>query len=330
MCKIQGRTVCTCGSTDELPDGEGFISKLGPYGKDYLPSITGLLTSPYNCWDLDPFQPKEETSEDYLEPSAESSCISGEEVSELESEADRDADGSDTEGPTKLDGVPCPHEERRTSERFLHRGHIHSSTGRKPKKRVRRKHSKDHGSRIQSSEEEERETVSAFSSLLSREDPPATFDPTPPDTSQSFSALLSSNEPVTSDRSSWERRENDSYADNWQRTAPHYSRKDDVAPIKQTNWYRDEDVEQDVYRSKFCDPSSSADPLDEGIRPRGHSAIKLLTKNVNGLKRKIKKFEEEFERSFGYRPSHSDKMKHKEVKKYMTDLSKAKKDLKRE
>ena len=52
-------------------------------------------------------------------------------------------------------------------------------------------------------------------------------------------------------------------------------------------------------------------------------------KNINSIKRKIKKFEEEFEAAFGYRPSHSDKMKHKDIKKYMSELSKARKELKR-
>merc|ERR1719187_2338687 len=46
-------------------------------------------------------------------------------------------------------------------------------------------------------------------------------------------------------------------------------------------------------------------------------AVKLLMKNINGIKKKIKRYEEEFESAFGYRPSHSEKMKHREMKKYL-------------
>lgn len=51
-------------------------------------------------------------------------------------------------------------------------------------------------------------------------------------------------------------------------------------------------------------------------------------RNISSIKKRIKRFEEEFERKFGYKPSHSEKMKHKEIKKYMSDLSKARKELK--
>ncbi|RXG70129.1 Protein FAM13A [Armadillidium vulgare] len=303
---------------------------------EYLPSITGLLTSPYDSWNVDILRSEEDIgSQHKFEPSAtESSCISGEEVSELddESEEDRDADGSDTEGVApRLQSSPCPHEERRSSERYFPRSH-HSSSGRKTKRKHRKKHFKDSNSRVQSSEEEEREisSTSVFASLLSRDEPPATFDPTPPESSQSFSALLSSEEPIPSYRSSWGGERQEALHDNWQRTAPHYNREDVDNSMKSVNWYRDEDIDLDSYRkSKFGDPSLIGDPLDDvGSRVRGHSAVKLLTKNVNGLKKKIKKFEEEFEKSFGYRPSHADKMKHKDIKKYMADLSKAKKELK--
>ncbi|KAB7507958.1 hypothetical protein Anas_05254 [Armadillidium nasatum] len=133
-------------STDEVGDREGFISKLGPYGREYLPSITGLLTSPYDSWNVDILRSEEDIgSQHKFEPSAtESSCISGEEVSELddESEEDRDADGSDTEGVAPpLQSSPCPHEERRSSERYFPRSH-HSSSGRKTKRKHRKKHFK--------------------------------------------------------------------------------------------------------------------------------------------------------------------------------------------
>lgn len=55
---------------------------------------------------------------------------------------------------------------------------------------------------------------------------------------------------------------------------------------------------------------------------------KELTKQVNGLKRKIKKHEEEFEIKFGYKPSHADKLNDKVVKKLYAELSQVRKDLK--
>lgn len=56
--------------------------------------------------------------------------------------------------------------------------------------------------------------------------------------------------------------------------------------------------------------------------------IKQITKQINSLKKKIKKFEEEFEVQNGYRPSHSDRLEDKTVKKYCSDLNKMRKELK--
>jgi hypothetical protein len=53
-------------------------------------------------------------------------------------------------------------------------------------------------------------------------------------------------------------------------------------------------------------------------------------RNISAIKKRIKRFEEDFEHKFGYKPSHSEKMKHKEIKKYMSDLNKARKELKSE
>ncbi|XP_033193403.1 protein FAM13A [Bombus vancouverensis nearcticus] len=54
--------------------------------------------------------------------------------------------------------------------------------------------------------------------------------------------------------------------------------------------------------------------------------LKNLTKYINGLKKKIKKYEDEFEENFGYRPSHSDKMSNKDIKRLCTELSKLRKE----
>ena len=53
-------------------------------------------------------------------------------------------------------------------------------------------------------------------------------------------------------------------------------------------------------------------------------------RNIASIKKRIKQFEEEFENKFGYKPSHSEKLKHKDIKKYMNELSKMRKELKSE
>lgn len=61
-------------------------------------------------------------------------------------------------------------------------------------------------------------------------------------------------------------------------------------------------------------------PVDERLQK--------LSKQINSSKKKIKKYESEFEINHGYKPSHFDKMCDKNVKKLYSDLSKHKKDLK--
>ncbi|XP_012262118.2 protein FAM13B [Athalia rosae] len=54
--------------------------------------------------------------------------------------------------------------------------------------------------------------------------------------------------------------------------------------------------------------------------------LKTLTKHINGLKKKIKMYEEEFEENFGYRPSHSDKMSNRDIKRLCSELNKLRKE----
>lgn len=54
--------------------------------------------------------------------------------------------------------------------------------------------------------------------------------------------------------------------------------------------------------------------------------LKSLAKQINGLKRKIKRYELEFEENYGYRPSHSDKMSNRDVKRLVYELSKLRKE----
>ncbi|XP_007517451.2 protein FAM13C isoform X2 [Erinaceus europaeus] len=70
---------------------------------------------------------------------------------------------------------------------------------------------------------------------------------------------------------------------------------------------------------------SSRCSCGDGKEPQ---TITELTKHMQGLKRKIRKFEEKFEQEKKYRPSHGDKTSNPEVLKWMNDLAKGRKQLK--
>nr|XP_045621135.1 protein FAM13A-like isoform X3 [Procambarus clarkii] len=197
----------------------------------------------------------------------------------------------------------------------------------------------DSGSQSQSTEEDK--TPSYLTSLTS-DDEPTRYDPVPPEVTpcelglrssqqratSGFSELVDASEPVTSDRGSWSMR-GAAHADPWHRTAPRYSRFDDEDSAIQSSWYRsDEDDTVLSPRASQAFIDTGAPPGRNDNPPPGQSAVKILMKNINSIKKKIKRYEEEFEAAFGYRPSHSEKMKHKEIKKYMSELSKARKELK--
>ncbi|KAH6945131.1 hypothetical protein HPB50_007408 [Hyalomma asiaticum] len=58
------------------------------------------------------------------------------------------------------------------------------------------------------------------------------------------------------------------------------------------------------------------------------TTVKQLSKRVHWLKKKVKQFEENFEKEHGYRPSHAEKMNHAEMKRTLLELNKLRKDLK--
>ncbi|XP_069125639.1 LOW QUALITY PROTEIN: protein FAM13A-like [Argopecten irradians] len=57
--------------------------------------------------------------------------------------------------------------------------------------------------------------------------------------------------------------------------------------------------------------------------------LRMYTKKIQGLKKKIRHYEENFERDNGFKPSHVDKTNKPEVKRWMGDITKAKKEIKR-
>ncbi|XP_058911031.1 protein FAM13C isoform X5 [Kogia breviceps] len=71
--------------------------------------------------------------------------------------------------------------------------------------------------------------------------------------------------------------------------------------------------------------SSSRCSCGDGKEPQ---TITQLTKHIQSLKRKIRKFEEKFEQEKKYRPSYGDKTSNPEVLKWMNDLAKGRKQLK--
>ncbi|KAM4624543.1 protein FAM13C [Polymixia lowei] len=57
-------------------------------------------------------------------------------------------------------------------------------------------------------------------------------------------------------------------------------------------------------------------------------SIPLLARNVQTLKKKVRRFEERFEQEMNYKPSHNDKTANPEMVRVMTELTKARKQLK--
>ncbi|XP_071105558.1 protein FAM13A-like isoform X4 [Haliotis cracherodii] len=90
-------------------------------------------------------------------------------------------------------------------------------------------------------------------------------------------------------------------------------------------------VEQDQYKKHGVPQRDLHHPFSHWQRPDDESSQKLrqLTKRIQLLKKRIKIFDENFEKEHGYRPSHHDKAAHTEIKKYMTELSRARKELKK-
>ncbi|TSK28126.1 Protein FAM13B [Bagarius yarrelli] len=96
------------------------------------------------------------------------------------------------------------------------------------------------------------------------------------------------------------------------------------------------------HSQRFLQQDSNATPLNKALscgRPRrasfsskesakGDGVCQQLTKKLQNLKKKIKQFEEQFEKDKNYMPSHADKAANPKVLKWMTDLTKIRKQLK--
>lgn len=154
----------------------------------------------------------------------------------------------------------------------------------------------------------------------------------------SLSSLLDYNEPaVTYDGSRWPPTSSHSQ-DYSHRTAYIYSRYSGEDEPSNTSCtvaeneprYRSNSDYNYRYEQRPISPplssTSNSSLLMKKITSR--SATSALHKQISSLKRKIKKFEEEFERRCGYKPSHHDKMKDGDMKRYITELNKYRKEMK--
>nr|XP_045621141.1 protein FAM13A-like isoform X1 [Procambarus clarkii] len=193
----------------------------------------------------------------------------------------------------------------------------------------------DSGSQSQSTEEDK--TPSYLTSLTS-DDEPTRYDPVPPEVTpcelglrssqqratSGFGELVDTSEAVTSDCGSSSMRG----ADPLHRTASRFSRLHEESEIEGSLQSSDEDD------TRLSSHASEAF-IDIGLQPGqddnpspGQHEVKMLIKKIHSIKKKIRRYEEEFEATHGYRPSHSEKMKHRKTKKYMSELSMASIELK--
>lgn len=76
-------------------------------------------------------------------------------------------------------------------------------------------------------------------------------------------------------------------------------------------------------------------PMDPPISRQGYlegnpvTKMNELARQITALKRQLKSLESQYEQVYGYKPSHSDRLNNKEIRKCVVQLSKTKKELKR-
>ncbi|MED6269385.1 hypothetical protein CHARACLAT_032558, partial [Characodon lateralis] len=58
------------------------------------------------------------------------------------------------------------------------------------------------------------------------------------------------------------------------------------------------------------------------------TSIPFLTRHIQSLKKRVRRFENQFEQEMNYKPSHNDKYTNSEMVRVMSELAKARKQLK--
>lgn len=79
-------------------------------------------------------------------------------------------------------------------------------------------------------------------------------------------------------------------------------------------------LDPNVQQTKTSLSKESKSPLEK--------KLKHLSKQISTLKRKIKRYDEDFQVTYGYKPSQADKMNDKNMRKFCVDLNKLKKEYK--
>lgn len=79
-------------------------------------------------------------------------------------------------------------------------------------------------------------------------------------------------------------------------------------------------LDPDIQQANFTLENKTQNPLQ--LR------LQKITKQINSIKKKIKKYETEFETKHGYKVSHADKLNDKNIRKFYMDLNKMKKEQK--
>lgn len=78
-----------------------------------------------------------------------------------------------------------------------------------------------------------------------------------------------------------------------------------------------------IPRRFYSEDDSEEQPMVPNANEFG---LKNLVKHINSLKKKIRRYEGEFEENFGYRPNHADKMSNRDVKRICSELNKVRKE----
>lgn len=70
----------------------------------------------------------------------------------------------------------------------------------------------------------------------------------------------------------------------------------------------------------------SHSPLSTGVYQTPDERIRQINKRLTSLKKKISNYEESFENNYGYRPSHADKASDKNIKNYIAEIHRLRKE----
>lgn len=249
--------------------------------------------------------PSSERSQGYHLP-APWSPVYTDEVIEFSSASSSSSECGDTP-PAVMQQIMCRHEQERESERLatFPRSRDKSSRSSRERDSRRRRHSRGDGkdsspsnSQPEDAEDEFEDEDDAEELSDSERIPPLDLD------------SMAGSEPISS-----------TVLKGRQLT-------EDEAILSPRNSFVLPDAEFAEEQAKLCSRFNERLPESPGAanpsEPRSHQ----LRHTIASAKRKIRAYEESFERRYGYRPSHADRAKDREMKRCVSDLSRARRELK--